>query len=86
MRLGAAPYNDEQKLSMTTLIVTLAAQLPAATTLCDAVLTHDGSAAVLQVLVPLALLPVANDAEVVAVVPAGLLSWHQVELPRGTLD
>ena len=71
---------------MTTLIVTLAAQLPATTTLCDAVLTHDGSAAVLQVLVPLALLPVANDAEVVALVPAGLLSWHQVELPRGTLD
>ncbi len=86
MRLGAAPYNDKQKLPMTTLIVTLAAQPPAAATLCDAVLTHDGSVAVRQMLVPLALLPVANGAEVVAVVPAGLLSWHQVELPRGTLD
>ena len=71
---------------MTTLIVTLAAQPPTAATLCDAVLTHDGNAAVQQVLVPLALLPVASGAEVVAVVPAGLLSWHQVELPRGTLD
>ena len=71
---------------MTTLIVTLAAQPPAATTLCDVVLTHDGSTAERQVIVPLTLLPVANGAEVVAVVPAGLLSWHQVELPRGTLD
>lgn len=71
---------------MTTLIITLAAQPPTAATLCDAVLTHDGSVAVSQVSVPLALLPVANSAEVVAVVPCGLLSWHQVELPRGTLD
>ena len=71
---------------MTTLIVILSAKPPAAATLCDAVLTHDGSTAVRQVLVPLALLPVANGAEVVAVVPANLLSWHQVELPRGTLD
>lgn len=71
---------------MTTLIVTLATQPPAAATLCDAVLTHDGSTAVSQVLVPLTLLPVANGAEVVAVVPGSLLSWHQVELPRGTLD
>ncbi len=71
---------------MTTLIVTLAAQPPSAVTPCDAVLTHDGSVAVRQVLVPLALLPAAPGAEVVAVVPAGLLSWHQVELPRGTLD
>jgi len=71
---------------MTTLIVTLAAQPPAAVTLCDAVLTHDGSVAVRQVLVPLALLPAAPGAEVVALVPSSLLSWHQVELPRGTLD
>ncbi len=86
MRHGVAPYNDEQKLPMTTLIVTLAAQPPAAATLCDAVLTHDGSVAVRQVLVPLGLLPAAPGAEVVAVVPSSLLSWHQVELPRGTLD
>jgi general secretion pathway protein L len=84
--LGSTLYNNGQKLPMTTLIVTLAAQPPAAATLCDAVLTHDGSAAVRQVLVPLALLPVANGAEIVAIVPAGSLSWHQVELPRGTLD
>jgi len=71
---------------MTTLIVTLAAQLPTAATLCDAVLTHDGSVAVRQVLVPLGLLPAASGAEVVAVVPSSSLSWHQVELPRGTLD
>ncbi len=85
-RVDAPPYNDKQKLPMTTLIITLAAQPPTAATLCDAVLTHDGSVAVSQVSVPLALLPVANSAEVVAVVPSGLLSWHQVELPRGTLD
>ena len=71
---------------MTTLIITLAAQLPSVTTLCDAVVTHDGVEAANQVSLPLALLPVADGAEIVAVVPAGLLSWHQVELPRGTLD
>jgi len=71
---------------MTTLIVTLAAQPPTAATLCDAVLMHDSSVSVRQVLVPLALLPAAPGAEVVALVPSGLLSWHQVELPRGTLD
>ncbi len=71
---------------MTTLIVTLAAQPPTAATLCDAVLMHDSSVSVRQVLVPLALLPAAPGAEVVAVVPSSLLSWHQVELPRGTLD
>jgi general secretion pathway protein L len=71
---------------MSTLIITLAEQLPVASTLCDAVLTHDGSEAAQQVLVPLALLPDADGAEIVAVVPAGLLSWHQVELPRGTLN
>ena len=71
---------------MTTLIITLAAPLPSVTTLCDAVLTHDGVEAADQVRVPLSLLPEANGAEIVAVVPAALLSWHQVELPRGTLD
>ena len=71
---------------MTTLIVILSAKPPAAATLCDAVLTDDGSVAVRQVLVPLALLPAAPGAEVVALVPSSLLSWHQVELPRGTLD
>ena len=86
MRHGAAPYNDEQKLPMTTLIVTFPTQPPADAALCDAVLTDDGSVAVRQVLVPLALLPAAPGAEVVAVVPSSLLSWHQVELPRGTLD
>lgn len=71
---------------MTTLIVSLAALPPAAATLCDAVLTNDGSAVVQHVLVPLSLLPAAPGAEVVAVVPSSMLSWHQVELPRGTLD
>ena len=71
---------------MTTLIVTLAAQPPTAGAACDVVLTHDGQAAELQEAMSLALLPGTSSAEVVALVPFDLLSWHQVELPKGTLS
>lgn len=35
---------------------------------------------------PLSLLPDAPGAETVIVVPAGRLSWHRLELPKGTLE
>ena len=71
---------------MTTLIVTLPAAPLDAATLYDYVLTPDGTSVGEQSRAPLALLPlVGNAGEVVAVVPAPYLSWHQVTLPPGTL-
>lgn len=68
---------------MTTLIVTLAPELADATTPLDYVLSADGSAVSAQSSAPPALLPAA--AEVVAMVPARHLSWHQIILPKGVL-
>ncbi len=72
---------------MTTLIVTLPPEPADAATVYDYVLTADGSAVTEQSRAPLALLPLADKAgtEVVAVVAARQLSWHQVQLPKGTL-
>ena len=72
---------------MTTLIVTLPAEPLDAAALYDYVLTRDGSAVAEQSRAPLALLPLVAkaDGEVVALVPAQRLSWHQVQLPKGTL-
>lgn len=71
---------------MSTLIVTLAPAPSDATTLHDYLLTPDGSSVGEQSRAPLALLPlVGNAGEVVALVPARYLSWHQVTLPKGTL-
>lgn len=72
---------------MTTLIVTLPSAPSDAAALYDYVLTPDGSTVGEQSRAPLALLPQAGKAggEVVAVVTAGKLSWHQVQLPKGTL-
>lgn len=68
---------------MSTLIVTLPA---APATDYDYVLTADGSTVGEQACAPLALLPlVGNNGEVVALVGAQQLSWHQVQLPKGTL-
>jgi general secretion pathway protein L len=55
--------------------------------LYDYVLSIDGRTVGEQSSVPLALLPVPGRAggEVVAVVAARQLSWHQVQLPKGTL-
>lgn len=71
---------------MTTLIVTLPAEPAAPATGYDYVLTPDDSSVGEQASAPLALLPLVGQAgEVVALVPAQRLSWHQVQLPKGTL-
>ena len=72
---------------MTTLIVTLPPEPSDAATLYDYVLSLDGNSVSEQSRAPLALLPLADKAgsEVVALVAARHLSWHQVQLPKGTL-
>ncbi len=71
---------------MTTLLVTLPTGPSDPTALYDYVLSADGSTVSEQSCVPLALLPtVAGSVEVVALVPARKLAWHQVQLPKGTL-
>ncbi len=76
-----------QNLPMTTLIVSLPAEPTDAATLYDYVLSSDGLTLGEQSRAPLALLPLPDKAggEVVAVVAARHLSWHQVQLPKGTL-
>ncbi|MDO8250428.1 MAG: type II secretion system protein GspL, partial [Rhodoferax sp.] len=72
---------------MTTLIVTLPSQPADPTALYDYVLASDGGAVGAQSSVPLALLPaLGSNGEVVALVAAHHLSWHQVQLPKGTLS
>lgn len=71
---------------MTTLIVTLPQEPATASNLYDYVVTVDGHTIQTQSHAPLALLPLPDKGgEVVAVVPAHHLSWHQVQLPKGTL-
>ena len=71
---------------MTTLIVTLPPAPADVAELYDYVLSPDGSTLDEQSRAPLALLPLVGNAdEVVALVPARKLSWHQVQLPQGTL-
>lgn len=71
---------------MATLIVTLGAEPADASASYDYLLTSDGSAIVEQSRAPLALLPSPGHAgTVVALVPAQQLSWHQVQLPKGSL-
>jgi general secretion pathway protein L len=72
---------------MTHLIITLPTEPSEAATLYDYVLSADGVGVTEQSRVPLALLPLANKAgdEVVALVAARHLSWHRVQLPKGTL-
>ena len=71
---------------MSTLIITLSSAPLDSAAVYDYVLTPDGLTVGASSHVPLALLPpVGNADEVVAVVPASQLSWHQVQLPKGTL-
>ena len=70
---------------MSTLIVTLPIAPPLATAQFDYVLTPDGRTVAGHSRVPAALLPAVPNGEVVAVVPVQALSWHAVQLPRGTL-
>ncbi len=71
---------------MTTLIVSLPISLPGTATECDYAFTQDGVSLAGHGRASVALLPdahaLAND--VVAVVPARALSWHQLTLPKGT--
>lgn len=69
---------------MTTLIITLPLAALDAATLFDHVLSTDGQTVNAHASVPLALLPATHD-DVVALVPAQALSWHQVKLPQGSL-
>lgn len=71
---------------MTTLIVTLPLTLPGNSTVYDYALTQDGLTLIDHGRATAALLPATHTmaAEVVVVVPARALSWHQVTLPKGT--
>ena len=69
---------------MSTLIICLPAAASGATTGYDYAVTADGRSLAVHSSAPLALLPTpARGGEVIAVVPVAMLSWHQVELPKG---
>ncbi|PKO60559.1 MAG: general secretion pathway protein GspL [Betaproteobacteria bacterium HGW-Betaproteobacteria-18] len=72
---------------MTSLIITLPTASADASALYDYVLSPDGSAPVGYASVPLALLPLPSDrqTEVVVLLPMSALSWHQLQLPKGSL-
>lgn len=71
---------------MTTLIVTLSSEPADAAALYDYLLVAGDGALAEQSRAPLALLPqVGNAGEVVALVTADKLSWHRVQLPKGSL-
>lgn len=72
---------------MSTLIVRLPQDPADTAALYDYVLAQDGKSIGEYSRAPVGLLPLAGTSspEVVAVVPARKLSWHQTQLPRGTL-
>ena len=75
---------------MATLIITLPVELPlgnaqSASAQFDYVLSPDGRTVAGHSRVTAALLPAVPNGEVVAIVPVQALSWHSVQLPRGTL-
>lgn len=71
---------------MSALIVHFPAQPVSASTEFDYALTTDGSTVQSHGSAQAALLPAPTGAgaEVVAVVPTAMISWHRVELPKGT--
>lgn len=72
---------------MTILLVKLPSEPADAASLYDFVLSNDGIVSDESASVPVALLPsVGSSDEIVALVPANRLSWHQVQLPKGTLS
>ena len=71
---------------MSTLIVTLPSSMPSTTTPCSVVWAEDDRTVKRHLDAPLNLLPATPDAEIVVVVPVGQMSWHRVDLPKGTLD
>lgn len=69
---------------MNTLIICLPFSAPGATMHYEYVLTRDGHTVTDHDSVPSAMLPeIGRGGEVVALIPAALLSWHALELPRG---
>ena len=70
---------------MSTQIFKLPTSLPTGSSTLTVVQVADGNATPYMVDAPLGVLPDMPDAEQVALVPAQRLSWHQVELPTGTL-
>lgn len=71
---------------MSTLIVLLPLESTGSAGPLDYVLTPDGHSVGSHDRAPAALLPVATATELVAVVPAQALSWHRIELPKGSLQ
>ena len=69
---------------MTTLIITFPPNSTDTAAHFDYVLSTDGVTVSAQASAPLALVPADHD-EVVALVPAQMLSWHQVKLPAGSV-
>ena len=71
---------------MSSLVVLLPLQPATASTEFDYVLSPDGAAVGSHASASAALLPLAAGAgaEVVAIAPASAISWHQVNLPKGT--
>ena len=71
---------------MSSLYLLLPTQPATAQTEFEYVLTPDGRAAGRHASAQAALLPLPAGAgsELVAIAPASALSWHQVELPKGT--
>ncbi len=71
---------------MSALVVLLPLQPATAQSEFEYALTADGSTPQDHGSAPVALLPVpaGAGAELVAVVPAAMLSWHRIELPKGT--
>jgi len=70
---------------MPLLIISLPLDCASSTALYDYVQSPDGSTASAHACVPLALLPLQAGQQVVLVLPAQALSWHQVQLPQGSL-
>ncbi len=68
---------------MSTLIVVLPPEPPGAATPLEYLLTQDGRTVAAHDRAVASLLPPAR--ETLALVPAALLSWHRVELPKGSL-
>jgi general secretion pathway protein L len=71
---------------MSTLIVLLPLESASSPGPLDYVLTPDGHSVGSHDRAPAALLPVASATELVAVVPAQALSWHRIELPKGSVQ
>ncbi len=70
---------------MSTLIVTLPTSQPSATTPCNTVLVGNDGNIQSHGQTPIALFPDMASGEIVALVPAAQLSWHQLILPKGSL-